>query len=294
MAKDLIGLTVESSGLAMYQEQGDDLLLSFEAIPEGVFKAGRIINAEALAKVISEIKERDEFNGKEIALALPEEGVHFMNLELFPMNKNELKMNLPYEFRDITGGNQNEYVFDYAMDEVVYDSEGKPEKMKIFSAATRKESLLEWDEMLKLADLKISTAVPKEMILVTLFRNAIERGLDKNKEFAVINLDADKTGIYVVSNARVRTSVQLELGSFDFEQLAVELRKTLNFYSYENQGSEVTDVYFCGNNSNSKKLCDYIADSLGLTQRPIAEILPEYCENLTNDSCGLFSIGVTL
>ncbi len=294
MGKDLIGLTVESSGLAMYQEQGDDLLLSFEAIPEGVFKSGRIMNAEALSKLIGDIVQRDEFSGKEIALVLPEEGVHFLNLELFPMNKNELKMNLPYEFRDITGGNQNDYVFDYAMDEVIYDAEDNPVQMKINAAAARKELVLEWANMLKLADLKLNTAVPREMVLVTLFRKAIERGLDSEKEFVVINLDADRTGLYVVSDARVRSSVQLEIGSFDFEQLCVELRKTLNFYSYENQGSEATDVYFCGNNSNSKKLCDYISDYLGLTQRPIAEILPEYLDNLTNDSCGLFSIGVTL
>lgn len=296
MAKQLIGIVIDNEEIMMYQEQGGELVLTVEGIHNDLISNGRITQPEILAAKVAEIKERDGFYGKDCVLVLPEYGVYFRNLSLQPMTEAELKMNLAFEFKDYVGDDKDEYVYDYAMDEILYDATDTAVEMKLFAAAASKSVISEWDNMLKMAGLKIATAIPREMSLVNLFRKAIDNGADPNKEYCLIHIGLNGTKIYMVQDARLKSTRVIEYGSKsdNYELLCSEIRKSLNFYSYENQGSEIKDVYFCGSGADIVNLKATITSNLDLTERSPDEILPGHCMNLKSAYRGLLAIGALM
>ncbi|MDD4200063.1 MAG: pilus assembly protein PilM [Eubacteriales bacterium] len=293
MAKQLIGIVIDNEELMMYQEQGSELVLTVEGIERDLINKGKIAQPEILAAKVADIKERDGFSGNDCVLVLPEYGVYFRNISLQPMTEAELKMNLAFEFKDYVGSDKDGYVYDYAMDEILYDAKDNPVEMKLFAAAARKEMIAEWADMMKMAGLKISSAIPREMCLVNIFRRAIDSGADPNKDYCLINIRLDGTIIYIVQDASLKSTRLIEYGSNsdNYDLLSGEIRKSLNFYSYENQGREIKDVYFCGSGSDSINLKATITSNLGLVERSLEEILPMHCMDLKSAYRGLLAIG---
>lgn len=56
------------------------------------------------------------------------------------MTEKELRLNLPYEFRDYISQGKDRYVYDYAMLGMRNDADGQPEGMDLLAVAAPKRS----------------------------------------------------------------------------------------------------------------------------------------------------------
>ena len=128
------------------------------------------------------MKKEGRFSGKACALILPEYSTYFRSLEMPPISEKQLRLNLPYEFRDFVGNESINYNYDYAVEGYATDEDGKVKAISLLAAAASKTTIKEYEALLYRAGFKLKVALPREMALLNLVRKAIER------ELAVIEL----------------------------------------------------------------------------------------------------------
>ena len=187
MAGKLIGIQIGNSEISMAQLAGASTKVVVRRMPENLIKDGQIISAELLARFLKEMKKEGHFSGNASALVLPEMSTYFRTIEMPPMSEAQLKLNLPYEFRDYVGSESVNYFYDYAVDEIEVDEQGQPVSLRLFAAAAFKTVVAEYSDLFRRAGLKLKIAVPREMALITLLRYLEEQNGDKYAKEAAIN-----------------------------------------------------------------------------------------------------------
>lgn len=305
MAKHLIGMDIGNGELSIYHD-GEMVV---KTVPENMVNEQGVADSDKLGQFIKNVLKEAGIGSREVAVVLPEESTYFRTLELQPMTDAELKLNLPYEFRDYVGDDTDGYFYDYAMDDVEYAEDGSPVKMHLFAAAGLKSAIAQVEDILKVAGLKPVLAVPREMALVSLFRNAIDEGADPDKEYCIVDVGYSRTRVYIVTNARINGSKTIEIGAGRFysnvnttpeertamfDRLSVEIMKAINFYKYEFPDSEIEDIYFCGTESINKDLRTAIIQYLGLKEQSLTEILPSEAKSTQDAFRGIVAIGATM
>lgn len=328
-SNNIIGIEVSNMELSMYQ--GDDHMhMSVRRLPDGIIEDGRIADIEKLAQFINNTKKAGEFEGRDVAVVLPEYSTFFRSLQMPPMSEAELKLNLPYEFRDFVGDNEKDYFYDYAMDEILYDREDNPVSMKLFAGAALKETIAEMEKLMKMAGLKLKVAIPRDMSLINLFRNAIDEGAYPDRQYCLIDIGKSNVCVDIIQDAQLKGSKVIDFGSHEidkaiaekyeisledaaeyrkknqdgvldgpecravYERLAIEIMKGINFYQYENPDSQISELYFCGTDSSIEQLKGTILDYLGVEEKSIREVLPSSCKNVSGAYRGIAAIGATL
>lgn len=167
---NLIGIDIGNSGVRMAQLHGSSAQMAFARLPENMVRDGRIVSPELMAKFIKEMKAEYAFSGKKCAVILPEYAVFFRNLTMPPVTVGQLALNLPYEFRDYVGDEADSYNYDYAVESYNYGEEGKIESIDMVAAAALRETINQYDQLLKRAGLKLMLALPREMALKNMMK----------------------------------------------------------------------------------------------------------------------------
>ena len=330
MKKSLIGIEISASEVAMAQFTGSGLLTAVERLPENLVRDERIISHELLASFLKEMRTSHGFSGKKCAFLLPETSTYFRAISLPVMTEAQLRLNLPYEFRDFVGNDSMRYFYDYALESMVTDEAGEATGMDILAAAASRQVVDEYRRLLKNAGLRLATALPREMALIYLFRQYSAVSADPYREICLINIGFDHTRVYISAGEKLRASKIIDIGcrqideaiasiyNIDkylaasyrytnhenvlessecksvYERIALEVMKTVNFYKYENQQTEICDVYFCGSGAELEILRSEIIGYIDFVQRDIAEILPEECAENKDASRCLMALSAVL
>ncbi len=330
MKKSLIGIEISTSEVVMAQFTPSGLLTAVERLPENLVRDDRIISHELLSSFLKEMRSSHGFSGKKCVLLLPETSTYFRAISLPVMSENQLKLNLPYEFRDFVGNDSMRYFYDYALENMETDEAGSPVSMDILAAAASRQVVDEYRHLLRNGGLRLAIALPREMALIYLFRKHSAVSADPYREFCLIDVGYDHTRIYISAGEKLRASKIVDIGCrqideaiasvynidkylaasyrytnhenvLDFpecrsvyERIALEIMKTVNFYKYENQQTEICDVYFCGLGASLEGLCKEIIGYIDFEQRDILEILPEECAGVEAVPRCLMALSATL
>ena len=110
MGKTILGVDIgyDSMKLALVKD-GKVKKAVTVAMPKNLLREGRVVSPESMGELI-----RKAMNGRG-ALVLPNETVFIRNVTMPVMTEDQLKYNLPFEFRDYISDELKNYVFDYAM-----------------------------------------------------------------------------------------------------------------------------------------------------------------------------------
>ncbi len=323
MAKSYIGLDIESSEVYMSTSDGKTV---FRQMPENLVKDGKVVSPESLSKFLKEVKKEGGIGGKNISFVLPDDATFFRNVNSPAVSDAQLKLNLPYEFRDFVGNNSIDYNYDYVVTSYEYDENEKVTGLNLLAAAANKKTVNEYFDILKRAGLKMKTALPREMALINIM-NGVE---DDKKEYCLVGVGYNQTNIYIFKGQKLTATKMIDVACRDidiaiasnqnidlflaashrdhnhndvlsseylkstYEKIALEIMKTINFYKYENQDSSLKDIYYFSMGCDNKPLKDTINSYIDFTEKDIRDLLPdEFKNNEDADRC-LLSIGVTL
>ena len=186
MAKNYIGLDIEANEI--YMANGGKCV--FMQMPENLVKDGKIVSPESLAKFLKTMKKEGSIGGKNISLILPDDATYFRNVVSPVVSDAQLRLNLPYEFRDFVGSNSIDYNYDYVVSSYNKDENGDVTGINILAAAANKESVEEYFNILKRAGLKLKCALPREMALINIMEN-----VDENKEYCLIGIGYNHSNV---------------------------------------------------------------------------------------------------
>lgn len=302
MSKKMIGIEIGSDSIKIAQvKNGKVLNIAVESLPEHMVSNGRVTAPAAMSHFLKRMLKYYKIRGRECAFVIPPQFVVSQRVTLPLMTEAELKLNLPYEFKDYVGRNSDDYEYDY----IVSDIRGN--MMDLYAAAVRKDYIEDYYDIFKLAGLTLRMAMPAEMAWLNVILNA------KNapNSLCIIDIGHEKTHINIYQNGHFVMGKDIEYAGqlFDetiaqeldvdtyaarsfkesntdhiqsnevlkqpFGAVAIEVMKTLTFYSYSNGTDKepLRDMYLCGGSANIEILRTAIVKATDLVPHHVAKLL---------------------
>ena len=295
--------------------------------PEGLVRDGQILSYEAMAEFLKDLRKREKLRIKKAALVLPSGQCYCRRFTTAYMTDEQLKFNLPYEFRDYLSGAKEEYIYDYAVVETKRDEDGVPREIDLMAAAARKDLMQDLYAVFQRAGFKLLTAVPEELAYINLLRS----GGDTAHGHCILDLGHTGVRLYMFNGDRYENVRALDFGcnalvravadhySVDehvaasyletdyngctglpqcediYNSVAVEVTKAVNFYRFNSGGEELTHLHLGGGGVRIRAMVEAIRRQLTLPVEDMSEFMPGLPpEKLTLAATAAAAVGAAL
>ena len=248
--KDIVDATGIPAGsvhryLAEMRENGEMRFIS-RRLPENMVSEDELVSPQTMAEFLKQVRQEERIKTKDCIMVLAESNAFFRHVSLPPMSEEELRINLPYEFRDFIEGDPEEWVFDYAVDEMVYGQDqetGEPtervEQMELFASACRASLVDERAEILKRAGFTLRVVMPAPMAYTRLLLDYHTRyPMFGNTSTVFVDIGYTNTSVLLFSGSKFQALRTIDLGCIEIDQTIAELlnvdRHTAASYKYTN------------------------------------------------------------
>ena len=228
MAKAVLGIDVGYDSLKLALVKGKQVKkTAIVPMPNSLVRAGRIVSVETMGDLLRTSMQQNGIRCDKAALALPNETVFLRNVTMPIMTEDQLKYNLPFEFRDYITDELKGYVFDYAMISVTEgkeasdaeDGEATGGAMELMAVAAPKSLLDESREYLRKAGLKLVKAAPT----VSCFTNLIRKsGAPADTEYCILDLGYQAIRMYMFRGDKHIVTRVLEIGMSSLDRVISE------------------------------------------------------------------------
>lgn len=296
MAKIKVGFDIGGNSMKIAVVKGDSFRMETVRLPENLMDEEGVTMPHAFSQFLKRTVKELHLPKGPAALALPP-GQTICRLVTLPvMNKEQLQLNLPYEFADFVHGSPEQYFCDYAMCNPLPGDEENTMSMMV--AVASKAYLEEYANMFIRGGVRLKKVVPQEMALVELCREQEE---ESTSAFCFVDLGHRQTRITVIAGDRVQATRSLPLGGLDFDRaiadelgidaflagtykmmgnrqalevsalsdlchrLAVEILKVVNFYQFTYRSNTLKGVYLTGGGAAFELLRQTIESTVEVT-----------------------------
>ena len=329
MSKGYTGIQIGESTIKMVQiVEGKAVKTVLETTPDNLVRDGHILSFEALAEILKRMAKENQMKNRNAVIVLPLENCYLRRTNMPYMTVDQLKLNLPYEFRDYIHADREEYFYDYAVVGQETDEEGEIKALDLLIAAVKIELIEKYMKILTFAGFKLKIALPD----VCAFRNIIRQYEERNEvhpesycivdfghssvrvhlykgsvyettrviEFGGNTLDSliaeeMDVDIHIASSYKVKNyngAQELEVCKEIYDKMIVELFRSINFYNYNNPDSELKDIYFCGGLAKITPFMDMVCSALEVRCHTIGELMQGAEDDNLEFICA--AIGATL
>lgn len=305
MAKNTAGFDIGDHALhiAITNRKGIKKVVT-EQLPEGMVRDARIVSYEALGDFIREVKKKCKIRVSDAAVVLPSGQCFCRRLSMPIMSHEQLMVNIPYEFRDFITSEKEDYFYDYAVLRTINNDEGNPVELDLMVAATLKSTIAEYRAMFRRAGMKLKTAIPIEMS----YSNMLRASGDEHCH-CIIDLGHTAVRLYMYNGRLFESSHMVEYGcsALDnavaealhidpfisasyreanhddcqnlpecmqiYQNLAMEIQKSIYFFRYNSPDSELEHIHLIGGGANIQPLRDTLENTLSVPILDAREIL---------------------
>ena len=228
MAKTVLGIDVGYDSLKLALVKGRQVKkTAIVPMPNSLIRAGRIVSVETMTDLLRTALKKNGIRCDRAALALPNETVFIRNVTMPIMTEDQLKYNLPFEFRDYITDELKGYVFDYAMIGVKQAEESSEAEagelaggaMELMAVAAPKSLLDESREYLHKAGMKLVKAAPTVSCFINLIRKS---GAPADTEFCILDLGYQAIRMYMFRGDRHIVTRVLEIGMSSLDRVIAE------------------------------------------------------------------------
>lgn len=208
MAKTVLGIDVGYDSLKLALVKGRQVKkTAVVPMPNSLIRAGRVVSVETMGDLLRTAMKQNGLRCDRAALALPNETVFIRNVTMPIMTEDQLKYNLPFEFRDYITDELKGYVFDYAMIGVKQAEESSEAAeaelaggaMELMAVAAPKSLLDESREYLHKAGMKLVKAAPTVSCFINLIRKS---GAPADTEYCILDLGYQAIRMYMFRGDR--------------------------------------------------------------------------------------------
>ncbi len=307
----LIGIDIGNNNCKIAVREGGGMRLISTRMPENMVRDGEVTTPETMAVFLKGVRESEHVRIRDCALVLNPSQAFFRHVTLPPMTISELMLNLPYEFRDFINNDPENYVYDYAVDEIVRNEMGEIERMELFAAAVSKPLIESYGIMLKKAGFKLKMVTPSPMAYTRLLReHAKEVPEDADKDVVLVDIGHADIIVSLFRGMSYDSARTIDFGCDEFDRIiadlkgidpytassykftnfegvlddsecismcnriAMEVSKVVNFYNFNNPEREIEQLYFMGGGARIRQLTDAIAETVSLPIASVDAILP--------------------
>ena len=143
--KKIVGIDIGGSSVKLAYFAGSTLKKAAMApLPDNMVADGRILSMDAMADFLRQAARDNGIPLTNAAVVLPSTEVFTRELTMPAMTEQQLRYNLPYEFRDFLTDEKSKYYFDYSMRDILRDQDGYPTEMTLL-ASGQERALPQYD-----------------------------------------------------------------------------------------------------------------------------------------------------
>ena len=281
-----LGLELKEQELKVVEyQEGKVLQTAVEPLPPLVAEELGLGALEAVGPLLKEVLRRVKIRSKRLSVVLRPSEVFVRRLRLPLMSEEQLRLNLPYEFRDYTGATWENFTYDYALLGRYEEEEGN-EEMDLLAAAVAKETVENYRQLAKRAGLRLTVAIPQEAAYMNLLRQVPDH---ENHGLCFVDLEESQMQLHIYHGHNHEASRLIPLASPPEEEggggtavltrtrltveAGVELQRALNFYSYSNPGREVESILLGGSQAD-EAIQQEMSTALGRPVVLLSELFP--------------------
>lgn len=302
MAKSLVGIDLGANSIKMVVREGAGFRGVTARLPEDMIDTdGRITAPETLAQVLKEARSKDHVRPRNCAIVLASEQCFFRHVTLPAMSVEELKLNLPYEFRDYIDDDPSSYIYDYAVDELVRNEAGTPTTLEVYAAAVQRSTVEDLDEVLRKSGFKLRAVIPPQMALSRLIKqHCVQVPEDSERDVIFVDLGGSTVMASLYHGADFQAMRTIDWGCREYDRVVAEMRnidrftassyiasnfegvldtpeaeavsdricvevnKVVNFYNFSNRDKDIDRMYLMGGGAQIPQLVHSLAESVDM------------------------------
>lgn len=275
-SKPTLGVDIGYDSLKLALVNGRDIRkTAVIPMPQNMIREGRVVSIETMAEMIKQAIKDYGIHCQNAALVLSNETVFVRGITMPLMTIEQLKNNLPFEFRDYITNELKDYIFDYAViamnepekEEAEEGAEGAmPEDndsdsvgatMELMAVAVQKSLIDDYREMFRKAGLKLAKAAPAVCTYQALIRAIGPSDEDEEegkKEYCILDLGYQAIRMYMFKGDQHMVTRELEVGLSSLDaaiseayNIDVHLAHTYLISNYENCQNQEYCVNAYGN-----------------------------------------------
>lgn len=300
MKKDVVGIEIGSSTTKLVM---DDSYIVVNT-PENSVNGEELVAFDGMSEFIHDTLKENNMKAKKVALVLPDSDVYLNRVTMPYMTTKQLQVNLPYEFKKVIGKEKDNYLYDYALASYIQDDSGKIVDMDLLAGAVSSSLIEKYKEMFKKAGLKLVQATPRELAIM----NVLRKSKKVTGDIALVDLGYSYTRIDIYKDGIYETSKTLEKGVKDmaeiaseilycdthialeylkvnkdnvlsherminlYENIAVEIMRAINYYTYENRENTLENLYVYGGGAHIESFVSTIKTNVSLDVQSICAL----------------------
>lgn len=306
--KKTVGFDIGAYSVHVAVNEGGISRIINAAAPDGLVREGQILSSEAMSDFLKELRRTEKVRAKDAAMVLPASQCYCRRFTTAYMSAEQLTFNLPYEFRDFISGEKDDFFYDYAVVDTVYDNEtGEPKELDLMAAAVGKKLVADLSDMFKHAGFKLTTLIPEELAYINLLRY----GGDTGHCHCILDLGYSAIRLYIFDgdrfenvrvmdfgcNAMIRavaehfgvdehvaaTYVETDYNGCTrlpqcmdiYGSISVEVTKAANFYRFNSGGGQISHVHIGGGGAKIDALTDVLRQSMEMDVTDMSEFWPQ-------------------
>ncbi len=300
MKKDVVGIEIGSSTTKLVMDDSYIVV----STPENAVSGDVLVAFDGMSEFIHDTLKENNMRAKKVALVLPDSDVYMNRITMPYMTTKQLQVNLPYEFKKVIGKDKDSYLYDYALANYIQDASGKIVDMDLLAGAVETSLIEKYKEMFKNAGLKLVQATPRQLAIM----NVLRKSNQVNGDIALVDLGYLYTKIDIYQDGIYETSKTLEKGVKDmadiasevlycdthialeylkvnkdnvltherminlYENIAVEIMRAVNYYTYENRENTLDNLYLYGGGSHIEPFVSTIQSNVSLNVQSICAL----------------------
>lgn len=311
MSKTYTGINIGAGSVKMTQvSNGVVSKRMVEAVPENLIRDGRILSVEAMGDFLKQVVKGNQLKSKDGAVVIPAEQCYLRRATMPYMTLDQMKLNLPYEFRDYIHADREDYIYDYAVVGEERNEEGDIVSQELLIAAVKRDVIDGYARMLGMAGLRLKIALPEPFAFRNIIREYEKETKVHPQVYCIVDMghtalrihlfegdvyettrvidfggshmdvliaDALDVDVYVASAYKKKNYEDVqntEICRDLYQKMTVEIVRAINFYNYNNPDKELQDLYFCGGLAEVEPLMETITSTVEAKCHSIMELMP--------------------
>ena len=291
MRKDLLGVDIGSKEIKLVTK--DKFVIS--ETPDNCVEGDELIAFDGMADLLKNLVKENGIKTKNACIVLPDSLVYIDRIKIPYMNTKQLEVNLPYEFKDVVGKNKDDYIYDYAYVNTIYDSENKPVELELVISCIKKSIIEKYLDMFKKAGMRLVKAMPRQVAISNMLinNNILDNIALVDIGYNFTRIDFFKDGLYdvtrILENAIKDMNkmasdkfycdshislrylkdnkddiLNCELFNNFYDDLALKINRAINYYSYSNQSNTLNNLYLYGGGVHYEQLNNVLKKELNI------------------------------
>lgn len=314
MSKRYVGFDIGNGTVKLVYFSGKKLKKTIYAqVPENLVVNGEIKAMDAMADFLKETaKENSVPLHSGACVIIPSSLVFVKNVSFPLMNDQQVRYNLPFEFKDYLVQEKGQYIFDYSVLGTDSDPQTGEPGLKIFACAVLRSTIDSYREMFKRAGFSLKIAVPQEEAISAVMHRYIAGGVE-DKNYCIVDVGQAAINVKMYHGSEHMVSNNLELGMkeidyaiadiFDvdihiahtyllsnymnvlndqrcleiYRRMAIEIMRSIHFFNYNNRDAALKDVFICGGGIEVKPLYEEMKtmiEEFGTDGEPLRTLHP--------------------